>query len=246
MYTVKQLADLAGVSIRTLHYYDEIALLPPSTTGDNGYRYYDEGAVLRLQQILFYRELGLELSQIQGVLDDPDFDLITALQSHRRVLLGRINRLHTLITTIDRTIKHIRGDETMSNKQVFSGFTEEQEKHYTEEAARLYDEGEVRKSAKLWNSYSAEKKEQIKAEGSVIYTGIAAAMDEGTTSPTVQALLARWHQHLRYFYEPSIERLRGLGQLYNQSPEFSANFQKIHPDLPAFLEEAIAHYCDSL
>ena len=83
MYTVKQLSELAQVSVRTLHYYDEIGLLIPSQVGANGYRYYDDAAVLRLQQILFYREIGMELMQIKDVLDSPGFDLVTALKSHR-------------------------------------------------------------------------------------------------------------------------------------------------------------------
>jgi DNA-binding transcriptional MerR regulator len=246
VYTVKQLANLAGVSIRTLHYYDEITLLTPTSVGENGYRYYDDSAVLRLQQILFYRELGLELRQIQGILDNPEFELVTALLSHRRVLSGRIHRLLTLITTIDRTIRHIKGEEPMSNKQIFGGFSEEEEKRYTEEAAQLYGEEPVRQSAKLWNSYSAEKKDQIKAEGGAIYRDLVAAMSGGPKSAETQAILVRWHQHLRYFYEPTVEILRGLGHLYNQSPEFNANFQAMHPDLPPFLEEAIGHYCDTL
>ncbi|MCB9455894.1 MAG: MerR family transcriptional regulator [Anaerolineaceae bacterium] len=246
MYTVKQIANLAGVSIRTLHYYDEITLLAPTTIGENGYRYYDDAALFRLQQILFYRELGLELRQIRGILDNPEFELIAALQSHRRVISGRINRLQTLITTIDRTIRHIKGEEPMSNKQIFGGFNEEQEKRYTEEAAKLYGEERVRKSVNLWNSYTAEKKAQIKAEGSAIYLDLVAAMPGGPTSAETQAILARWHQHLRYFYEPHVEILRSLGQMYNQSPEFIANFEALHPDLPPFLEAAISHYCDTL
>ncbi|GEM_PF-3597172 len=86
MYTVKQLSDLAEVSVRTLHYYDEFSLLHPSKIGSNGYRYYDEAALLRLQQILFYREIGLELAQIKDILDQPDFDLTSALTSHRATL----------------------------------------------------------------------------------------------------------------------------------------------------------------
>ncbi len=86
MYTVKQLSDLAGISVRTLHYYDEIGLLRPSKVGENGYRYYDDAALLRLQQILLYREMGLELAQIKPILDSPDFDLLDALRTHRRAL----------------------------------------------------------------------------------------------------------------------------------------------------------------
>jgi DNA-binding transcriptional MerR regulator len=89
-YTVKQLADLAGISRRTLHYYDEIGLLKPSMQGQNKYRYYTDQAVLRLQQILFYREMGLRLSDIRDVLDQPDFDVLQSLQSHKQALQTRV------------------------------------------------------------------------------------------------------------------------------------------------------------
>ncbi|MBI1259241.1 MAG: MerR family transcriptional regulator [Chloroflexi bacterium] len=248
MYAVKQLGDLAGVSVRTLHYYDEIGLLEPSVVSDNGYRHYDEAAVLKLQQILFYRELGLGLLQIKDLLDAPDFDLVAALQSHRAELQTRIERLQALMTTVDSTILHLVGEIDMSKKQLFAGFSEEKQKQYEAEIANdpRYDQRKVKESQRNWSSYSAQKKEQIKAEGSAIYTDLAAVMDKGADSPEVQAIMARWHQHLRYFYDPTPEILRGLGQMYNQHPDFIANFQQIHPDLPAFLEQAVTHYCDVL
>src|SRR3972149_11063698 len=103
MYSVKALADLAGVSRRTLHYYDEIGLLKPTTVQANGYRAYDEDALLRLQQILFYRELDFELEQIKALLNEPDFDLVSALCEHRSALEQRQQRLKTLTETIDST-----------------------------------------------------------------------------------------------------------------------------------------------
>ena len=248
MYAVKQLSDLAGVSVRTLHYYDEIGLLKPSAVAENGYRHYDEDAVLKLQQILFYREMGLGLLQIKDLLDAPDFDLVAALQSHREELQARIERLQTLMHTVDSTIMHLVGEIDMSKKQLFSGFSEEKQKQYEAEIATdpRYDQNKVKESQRNWKSYSAEKKEQIRVEGGAIYTDLIAAMDKGADSPEVQAIMARWHQHLRYFYEPTPEILRGLGQMYNQHPDFIATFQQMHPDLPAFLEQAVTHYCDVL
>ncbi|MBF8284238.1 MAG: Transcriptional regulator MerR family, partial [Anaerolineales bacterium] len=105
-YTVKQLSNLAGVSVRTLHFYDEIGLLRPTRVGANGYRYYGDAAVLRLQQILFYKELGLSLDEIAEVLDQPDFDVVRALEAHRRALQQRLGRLRHLMKTVDRTIAH--------------------------------------------------------------------------------------------------------------------------------------------
>lgn len=253
MYTVKQLSDVAGVSVRTLHYYDEIGLLKPSSVAENGYRHYDADAVLRLQQILFYREIGLGLLQIKDVLDSPDFDLVSALQSHRVVLQERIERLQSLVNTVDSTIMHLVGDVPMSEeKRLFEAFShsDEKQKQYEQEIMNdpRYDQDKVRESQRKWSSYSAAQKQQIGEEGSAIYLDLIAAMEagRGAESPDVQAIIARWHQHLHYFYTPTPEILRGLGQMYNQHPDFIANFQKLHPDLPAFLEQAIAHYCDVL
>jgi DNA-binding transcriptional MerR regulator len=245
-YTVKQLSDLAGVSIRTLHYYDEIGLLKPAAYGVNGYRYYSEGDLLRLQQLLFFKELGLSLEEIEEIIDRPDFDVLHALETHKLALQLKVKRLDRLIQTVDNTIMHLKGNLEMSKKQYFEGFTEEKQRQYAKEARRLYGEKSVKASEDLWNSYTPEKKAAIQAEQQQIYQDLVAVMDKGYDSPEVQQVVARWHQHLRYFYEPSVERLQGLGHLYNQSPDFIATFQKIHPDLPAFLEKAITFYCQNL
>src|SRR5688572_23930036 len=109
VYTVKQLAALANVSPRTLHYYDEIELLKPATYGSNGYRYYGQEAVLKLQQILFFKELGFSLDQIKMIIGRPDFDLLHALEVHRKALQQRSMRLASLIQTVDRTILYLKG-----------------------------------------------------------------------------------------------------------------------------------------
>lgn len=246
MYTVKQLSGLAGVSVRTLHYYDEIGLLKPSTVGQNGYRYYTDEALFRLQQILFFREMDVGLEQIKVILDAPDFDSVTALQTHRQTLQAKVERLQTLIHTVDTTILHLVGEVNMSQKKIFEGFSEAKQKQYEEEARQQFGAERVNESLRLWNSYSDEQKERIKQEGSAIYLDLAKHMDKGHASPEVHAILVRWHAHLRYFYEPSLEVLRGLGNGYNDHPDFNATFTAIHPDLPAFLQKAITQYVDIL
>lgn len=250
MYTVKELSDLAGVTVRTLHYYDEIALLKPPVVNDNGYRFYDEAALLRLQQILFYRELGVGLLQIRDILDSPAFDTITALQSHRAELAQRIERLQQLMTTVDSTIMHLFGEVNVSDEQLFSGFNAEKQQQYEQEIARdpRYDQSKVKESIQRWASYTAQQKQAIFAEGNQLYADLAALMQSGIAadSPEAQAVMARWHQHIRHFYEPTPEILGGLGQMYNQHPDFIATFQQIHRDLPPYLEQAVAHYCDAL
>lgn len=248
MYTVKQLSELAGVSVRTLHYYDEIDLLHPSKVGANGYRYYDDATLYRLQQILFYREIGLELMQIKEVLDSADFDLVSALRSHRSVLQDKINRLQNLIGTVDNTINDLTGGEKMSKKRLFEAFSEEQQKEYEREARLEYGPDNVNESIRRWKSYTEAQKQAIGEEGEQVYRELLEAMQAGTPAQdeSVQTILVRWHQHLRYFYEPTLDILRGLGMTYNSHPGFIATFAKIHPDLPAYLEAGITQYVDDL
>lgn len=247
MYTVKQLAGLAGITPRTLHHYDDIGLLKPTRIAANGYRQYDDTALFRLQQILLYRELSLELSQIKEILDGKDFDLVSALREHRQRLTEKAERLSTIIQTVDATLMHLVGEITMSNKKkAFQGFSEEQQKKYEAEAKERWGEDRVNQSVKRWNSYSEEEKQRILDEGGAIYTDIANHMHLGPQAEKIQNMLARWHQHMHYFYAPSLEVLRGLGNTYNDHPDFNATFTAIHPDLPPFLQQAINIYVDAL
>lgn len=245
MYTVKQLSDLADISVRTLHYYDEIDLLKPAKVRENGYRYYDDGNLLQLQQILFYREMGLELKQIKAILNEPEFDTLAALQTHRRTLQAKIERLHVLIQTVESTIMHLIGEVKMSKEKVFDGFTKKQQEQYEKEAIENWGD-EAAQSIKRWHALSDERKAEILQEGTDIYTEIAASMEKGAGSAEIRALLVRWHRHLEYFYEPSIEILESLGRMYHDHPDFNATFTAFHPNLPAFLKEAIAIYTDEL
>jgi len=121
-YTVKQVAALSGVSVRTLHFYDETGLLKPAYVGTNGYRFYEEPQLLTLQQILFYRELGLELKQIKQVLGRAEFEKVAALQSHRQVLEEKLTRTRSLLGTIDKTIADLKGRK-MTTEEMFVGFS---------------------------------------------------------------------------------------------------------------------------
>lgn len=121
-YTVRQVAGLSGVSVRTLRFYDELGLLKPAYLGSSGYRYYEEPQLLTLQQILFYRELGFELKEIKGILGRADFEKAAALESHRSVLEKNLARTQALIATIDKTIEHVRGNTKMSSEEMFAGF----------------------------------------------------------------------------------------------------------------------------
>ncbi|MEW5831040.1 MAG: MerR family transcriptional regulator [Chloroflexota bacterium] len=242
MYTVKQLSNLAGVTPRTLHHYDEIGLLKPSSVGDNGYRYYGEENLIQLQQILFYRELGLGLDEIKRILHRPDFDVLAALQEHRQALGQKVERLNRLIETVDDTILYLKGDIPMDTKQIFGGFTEEEIEQYAEEAGQMYDPDTVRESYRKWKSYPAEEKQRILDEGGQVYTDMVAVMDKGPASPEAQACVERWRAHMDYFWTPDLEQLLALAGGYVDDPRFRATFDKIHPELAAFIKDAVGVY----
>jgi DNA-binding transcriptional MerR regulator len=242
MYTVKQLSKLAGITPRTLHHYDEIGLLKPSRVGENGYRYYGEESVLRLQQILFYRELGLPLEDIKKIMGRRDFDVLGALYSHKDALQKQVMRLNRLITTVDNTIHHLKGTTIMSEKGLFEGFSEEQQEQYAAEAEKMYDPETVRESNRKWKAYSPAKKEAILAEGKAIYTDMIAAMSRGAGSPEVQAIVERWRKHMDYFWTPNLDQLQAIANGYYDDPRFKANFDKMHPQLAEFMRDAVKVY----
>jgi hypothetical protein len=134
------------------------------------------------------------------------------------------------------------------SKRRFEPISAEQQKEYERSARLQYDPVIVNESIKLWNSYDKSKQKEIGDEGAQVYDEMVDAIEAGATpqSAEIQALIERWHEHLRYFYEPTLEILRGLGELYNTDARFMANFQKLHPNLPAFLQEAITEYVDQL
>jgi len=245
MFTVKQIAHMAGVTPRTLHYYDQIGLLKPSRVGDNGYRYYTEESILQLQQILLYRELELPLGEIKHIMASRDFDTLSALEDHREQLRKRIHQMERLIKTVDRTILHLKGKQTMSEKQFFEGFSEEQQAEYEKEAMQMYDPETVKASNAKWRSYSAAEKQRISEEGNAAYAALVEAMPKGPGSPEAQAGIARWHRHLAYFWVPNDEHLVGLTELYNEDPRFKANFDKIDPQLADFMRAAVKIYVEN-
>lgn len=245
-YTVKQLANLAGVTPRTLHYYDQIGLLRPTAVGENGYRYYDEAALLRLQQIMFFRELDFPLAEIQAIVDQPDFNLVVALQEHRRVLQQRLGHLSDLLQTVERTLLHVQGARPAAPHDLFVGFDEARQAQYEEEIAQRYGSERLETARRRWASYTAEEKARIQQEGGDVYRDLVAHIDGDPASLAVQRIMARWHEHLRYYYEPTREIMAGLAQMYTTHPDFVKLYTALHPALPDFLAAAILAYCESL
>ncbi|MDX9851487.1 MAG: MerR family transcriptional regulator [Anaerolineaceae bacterium] len=246
MLTVKQISKLAHITPRTLRYYDQIGLLLPDFVGENGYRYYSDASLLKLQQILFYRELEIPLEQIKEIMGRQNFDLLTALEDHKRQLGKKIDRLNKLITTVDQTLKYIKGEEEMNKKVLFDAFNDEEQKEMEKEALQMYDPETVKESNRKWKSYSTAEKQKISDEGNAVYQGFVDAMSKGPDSQEAQACVQHWREHMNYFWVPNQEELLGLADLYNDDPRFKKNFDKVHPDLAQFVREAVQFYVSRL
>jgi DNA-binding transcriptional MerR regulator len=243
VYTVKKLADLAGVSVRTLQYYDGIGLLKPRSRLKNGYRYYDEEAVGRLQQIMFFRELGFGLDEIKEIITRQGFDVMEALRSHRKLLKKKAERIDELLATVDKTIKKLKGEVKMEIREYYRGFSDEQIEKYRREVRERWGEKTLRESEARVIRMGKEKFAGLQEEGRKIFQSIADNMAEGYNSDTVQGLVAGWREWLENYHHYSDESVLGLGRAYSQDPEFAGFFRKIHPELPEFLTKAIEHYC---
>lgn len=243
-YTVRQVAKMAGVSVRTLHHYDHIGLLRPATRTEAGYRLYEEADLLRLQQILFFKVLGFSLADIERILDDPGFDQVEALQHHRRRLQQRSQQLAQLLKTIDKTIAKLAEDKLMTDEELYEGFTPEQIERYQREVNERYDPELVRISKERLGKMNKAQWQALKAEGEAVTRQIAQMADQAPDDPAVQQLIARHHAMIEQFYPASAELYRGLGQLYVEHDEFRAHYEQVRPGLADFMQAAMAHYAD--
>jgi DNA-binding transcriptional MerR regulator len=244
MYTIKELADLAGTTTRTLRYYDQLNLLQPAEIGDNGYRYYSRENLLTLQQILFFRELDLPLKEIQFLLSRPDFQVLPALRQHQRALQLKVQRHRKLLDTVENTIQALEGDQEMSEKEYFNGFDEKQ---YLEEARELWgDTPHFQESQRKWSSYSGEQKEKIKELGGEITRRMVTKNPQAQPGdPAVQDAVEEYYQYLnRYFYTCEVEFLRGLADMWVQDPRFAVNYERIREGGAEFVRDAVHLYCD--
>jgi DNA-binding transcriptional MerR regulator len=240
--TVSQVARLAGVSVRTLHHYDEIGLLVPSGRSEAGYRLYEEPDLQRLQQVLFFKELGFPLEEIARIVRDPAFDLRAALQMQRRLLTERASRVQALIRAVDAALDSLEKGTAMTKEEMFEVFGDFDPAQYEDEVRERWGNTEAYKeSARRTKHYTKKDWEQIKDESGQIILELAAQMEAGRapTDPAVMALAERHRAHIdRWFYPCSHEMHRGLGELYVNDPRFTATFEKVRAGLAEFTRDA--------
>jgi len=241
-YSVKELAEMAGISPRTLHYYDQIGLLTPERQNENRYRVYRHAHLLKLQQILFFRELDFSLEQIREIFTQPEFDMRSALLVHRTNLQKQRVRIDQLIATIDKTIQFIGGDQNMSDQELYAGFSEEKQKEYEKIVRDKYGDEPLDTSMKRWNSLTKEQQKEMIKNGDLFHHKITDSMSLGYDSPQVMELMHQYWRNMQFFYEVSLEHYEVLGHMYNDDPRFRATYETVAPGLAAFMEKAIAHF----
>lgn len=231
-YTVQKLSSLAGVSARTLRYYDEIGILKPARINSSGYRIYGENEVNRLQLILFYRELDVPLETIKDIISSPSFDSSQALIEHHKRLLEKRERLDLLINNLEQTLSSLKGEMEMSNKEKFNGFKkkaiEDNEKKYGQEIRNKYGDKTVDSSNKKFGNMTEEQFERFTALGNEINEKLAEAMKTGNPSSNLSQEVAKLHKEwLGYtwtFY--SKEAHSGLAQTYVADERFTEYYDE--------------------
>jgi DNA-binding transcriptional MerR regulator len=247
-YTVQKLANLAGVSTRTLRYYDEIGILKPARINSSGYRIYGQEEVDLLQQILFYRELGVSLDKIKAIVTDPSFDGAMALRDHREKLLEKRKQLDLLIANVEKTLAMTEGRIKMSDQEKFEGFKknmiEENEKKYGKEIREKYGSDAVEKSnAKIMNM-TQEQYEAVTALEKQLKQTLADAFKTCNPGGELAQKAADLHkQWLTYYWsEYSKVAHAGLAQMYVDDERFKAYYDKDQPGTAEFLRDAIDIY----
>ena len=239
---ISEVAKLTGITVRTLHYYDEIGLLKPSEITEAGYRLYSREDLEILQQILFFRELDFPLSQIKEIMNNPNYDKEEALKKQKELLIQQRQRIEGLIKLIE---KRIEGDNNMSFKEFDMNEIEENKKKYAKEVKERWGTSKAyEESEKKTSSYNKEKWGDINQETSEIFKGFAELRNSDPGSEEVQELVRRWQKYITdNFYTCTNEILSGLGLMYVEDERFKENIDKYGEGTSEFMAKAIEIYC---
>ncbi|MFP3511937.1 MerR family transcriptional regulator [Peribacillus sp. SIMBA_075] len=238
---VKELAGLVGISVRTLHYYDEIGLLSPEEITDAGYRLYSNDNLEMLQQILFFRELDMPLKEIKQMISSTSFDKQEALRQHQKMLLEKRSQLDKLINTVDKSIKHMKGEIQMTDKEKFEGFDFSQNP-YEEEARERWGDKAVDESKAKVAGMSKDAQKIV----SDIYIKLASIRTASPESEEAQKAIKEWYDCLNNnFGTYSPETFKGLGQMYVNDQRFTKNIDQYGDGLAKFMCDAMGHFADA-
>lgn len=253
-YTVNKLSKLAGISTRTLRYYHEIGLLIPKKMSESGYRLYGEAEVDRLQQILFYKALGMELETIKEILNDSQYDREEALISHLEALHQKRTQIDLLIKNVSKTIEALKGETTMTNQEKFEGFKtqmiEENEKQYGEEIRKQYGNQTINKANQKVKGMTQMQYEEATRLEAEIKEKLKVAFKLGDPKSESAREVCKLHKEWLGYYWPegvySIEAHKNLAQTYVDDSRFAAYYNAVVAGGAQFLRDAIWYYYESL
>jgi DNA-binding transcriptional MerR regulator len=242
-YPVGRVAALSGVTIRTLHHYDEVGLLSPGGRSEAGYRLYGEADLERLQRILFYKELGFALREIRAIIDDPGTGHVGHLGRQRGLLVERIERLSAMVDAIDNETEAKKMNINLTPEERFEVFGDFRPEDHAEEAERRWGETEAYKeSNRRVSRYAKEDWRRLKAEGEEIEARLAEAFETGLAPESEEAMAAAeaHRQHIsRWFYDCTYEIQRGLAEMYASDERFRSHYEKRVPGLADFVRDAV-------
>jgi len=243
-YTVGDVAQTAHMSVRALHHYDELELLRPSRRTEAGYRLYTSDDLERLQQVLFYKELGFSLAEIREIMADPTYDRREALLAQRREVAAWALRLEAMLALNDETLGSLEGRTQMSDEELFEVFGNFDPTQYDEVARERWGETEAyRESARRTKGYMKEDWARFKADSDALNTDIAALMDEDVPPDDPRAMDAAERHRLlidHWFYPCPLETHVALGRTYMADPRFAATYEAIHPGMARYMCDAMA------
>lgn len=240
---VSEMAKLCGVSVRTLHYYDEIGLLHPETAAGSGYRWYGAAEVSRMQQILFFRELDFPLKEIAAILSDPHYDRQQALERQKELLTMKRDRLDNLLRLLDRELK---GETTMSFQEFDTSDIEAHREKYAAEVKERWGGTEAYRESEARTAQYTKEDFDAQMQGiQAIFARFAALRREDPAASEVQALVGEWQQFITdHYYNCTKEILAGLGQMYTADERFRENLDQNGKGTAEFMSRAIAIYCE--
>ena len=247
---ITEVARASGVSSRTLRHYDAIGLLRPAHLGPNGYRFYGDEELARLQRILLLRELGLGLDEIKAVVDEGS-DPLDALRRHRDELERRRGELDALLATIDRTITTWQKGQTMSADELFAGFDPQRQAAYEQELVDRYGDdvrATIDESKRRTAGWQPRDYVAVQEEFASIDLRMAQLIETGAVpgDASVQGIIGEHYEIVASFWTPDAEHYAGLGRLYVDHPGFRARYDAVHPGLAEFLRDAMAVYAETV
>lgn len=249
-YTVQKLGKMAGISTRTLRYYDEVGLLKPARINSSGYRIYGQAEVDRLQQILFYRELGVSLDNIKDIVTASSFNGAKALREHREKLLNKKEQLEMLIANVEKTIEMSERRVFMSDKEKFEGFKQriidENESKYGKEVREKYGDENVNRSNQKIKNMTEEQYAKVEKLAVEVNETIKAAYENGDPAGVLAQKACELHKQwlLNYWDKYSKEAHMGLAQMYVDDERFTAYYDKIAPGCAVFFRDAMRIYTE--